>query len=251
MRVLFTIQYLGTRYAGWQTQANALAVQQVLEEALAQMVGAPVRTEGASRTDAGVHAAAQKAHADIDLPIPPLGLMRGLNDLLPSDIRVMAAEQVDDAFHCRFHAKRKLYVYRIWNEEVADVFRAATHAHVRQPLDHEAMDRAGRALVGRHDFRSFTVSAPEVSSTVRTVDVVGVQRQGSLVEIELAADGFLRYMVRRIAGSLIEIGRGAEDEGLIVAALEPGFAPARWTAPAGGLTLQAVEYPRPAPAEAR
>lgn len=242
MRILFTIQYLGTSYAGWQTQANATGVQQVVEAALTKMYAAPVRIEGAGRTDAGVHAAAQRAHADVPFEIEPRGMIRGLNDLLPADIRITAVENVADDFHARFDAKGKTYVYRIWNGPVADVFTAATHAHVGQPLDAEVMHRAGRPLAGSHDFAAFTVIAPEVSSTTRTIEMLRVEREGESIRIYVRADGFLRYMVRRIAGSLIEAGRGKLSADEVARSLEPEFLPARWTAPAKGLTLLDVHY---------
>lgn len=235
MRVLFTIQYLGTRYAGWQIQANATGVQQVIEEALAKMFGSAIRIEGAGRTDSGVHARAQRAHADLPFAIEHRGLLLGLNDLLPHDIRITGVENVPDDFHCRFKAKRKTYVYQIWNGSYADVFAFATHAYVAQPLDVTLMDRAARALAGTHDFAPFTVAEPEVSSTTRTVESVGVQREGDVVRIEITADGFLRFMVRRIAGSLMEIGRGKLDAAALLRE-------ARWTAPAKGLILWDIRY---------
>jgi tRNA pseudouridine38-40 synthase len=242
MRLLFTIQYLGTRYAGWQMQTNAIGVQQVIESALEKVYGQPVRIEGAGRTDAGVHAAAQRAHADVPFAIPHRGLLRGLNDLLPEDIRVLAIAEVSDGFHCRFDAKQKTYVYRIWNAEVADVFTARTHAHVGQPLEARAMNAAGQALVGSHDFRAFTVANPEVSSTQRSISAVTVEHEEPVIRIAVTADGFLRYMVRRIAGSLIEVGRGKLDADALQRSLEPAFEPARWTAPAHGLTLHEIRY---------
>ena len=242
MRILLTLQYLGTRYAGWQMQSNAVGVQQVVEEALARMYGAAIRIEGASRTDSGVHAAAQRAHADVPFEIPLRGMVRGLNDLLPSDVRVLRVESVADDFHCRFQAKMKVYAYRIWNAEVADVFAAETHAHVGQPLDETVMNQAAQVLAGEHDFRAFTVASPEVSSTTRTVQEVSVRREREAMSIEIVANGFLRYMVRRIAGSLIEIGRGKLDGAALATSLEPAFAEARWTAPAKGLTLMDVRY---------
>jgi tRNA pseudouridine38-40 synthase len=234
VRFLLTIQYLGTRFAGWQLQANALTVQQVLEETFGSMFGAPLRVEGSGRTDAGVHARAQRAHVDIPVPIEPRGLILGANNLLPHDVRIVAAEVVADDFHARFAARGKRYVYRIWNAAVADVFTFETHAHVAQRLDAERMHAAAQALAGTHDFRAFTVTEPEVATTVRTIRSASVARDGDAIRIELAADGFLRYMVRRIAGTLIEIGRGK---------LPPDvFADARRTAPAKGLTLWEVEY---------
>lgn len=235
MRILLTLQYLGTRYAGWQTQANAIGVQTVVEDALTKMFGAPVKIEGAGRTDAGVHARAQKAHADIPFDIPRRGFLLGINDLLPHDIRVTAIDDCPDAFHCRFDAKLKTYQYRIWNGPVADVFAFETHAFVAQQLDVARMQAAADLLRGTHDFRVFTVAEPEVSSTERTITAIRVEREGQVIRIEVTADGFLRFMVRRIAGSLIEAGRGK---------LEPAriFDQARWTAPAKGLILWDIRY---------
>ncbi|HEX6639515.1 MAG TPA: tRNA pseudouridine(38-40) synthase TruA [Thermoanaerobaculia bacterium] len=235
MRVLFTLQYLGTHYGGWQLQANAASVQQVLEDALARMFGENIRVHGAGRTDAGVHAEAQRAHADVPFEIPSRGLVLGLNQLLPHDVRITAADVVAEDFHARFDAKGKTYAYRIWNAEVADVFAAATHAHVAQLLDVDAMHDAAQLLVGTHDFKVFTVADPEVSSTVRTIESIALVRDGDRITLTVTADGFLRSMVRRIAGSLIEIGRGK-------LAKEALFGEARWTAPAKGLILLKVHY---------
>ncbi|MCU1228919.1 MAG: truA [Acidobacteria bacterium] len=235
MRYLLTLQYLGTRYAGWQTQANAVGVQQVIEEALSKTFAAPVKIEGAGRTDSGVHARAQRAHADLPREIETRGLVLGVNNLLPHDIRVVAAEQVADDFHCRFRSKEKTYVYQIWNAEVSDVFTYETHAHVPTRLDAALMHDALQPLRGMHDFAVFTVAAPEVSSTIRTITRAEVVRDGDAIRITIAADGFLRYMVRRIAGSLIEIGRGR-------LAPEAIITEARWTAPAKGLILESVKY---------
>ena len=242
MRYLFTLQYLGTRYAGWQRQANAIAVQQVVEEALSQMFNAPVHAEGAGRTDSGVHARAQRAHADLPFDIGDRGLLLGLNDLLPHDIRVTSLDRVADDFHCRFAAKRKTYVYQIWNGSIADVFAYDTHAHVAQRLDEKVMHDTAQCLAGEHDFRAFTVITPEVSSTRRTIEAIEVRREAQVVRIRVSADGFLRYMVRRIAGSLIEVGRGKLDGRAVGAALEPAFQEARWTAPAKGLVLWEIAY---------
>ncbi|HKR65632.1 MAG TPA: tRNA pseudouridine(38-40) synthase TruA [Thermoanaerobaculia bacterium] len=235
MRLLLTLQYLGTRYAGWQQQANALSVQQVVEEAMASMFGEPVRLHSAGRTDAGVHAEAQRAHVDVPFEIPSRGLILGLNQLLPPDVRIVDAQTVSDEFHARFDAKSKTYEYRIWNASVADVFASETHAHVAQELDVAQMHDAAQTLTGTHDFKVFTVADPEVESTVRTIGTISVIRDGSAIRIRVTADGFLRSMVRRIAGSLIEVGRGKLDATKL-------FTEARWTAPAKGLVLCAVHY---------
>jgi tRNA pseudouridine38-40 synthase len=235
VRVLLTLQYLGTNYAGWQSQTNATGIQNVVEKALATMFGTTIRIEGAGRTDAGVHAQAQRAHADVPFTIELRGFRQGLNNLLPRDIRVAAVDRVADDFHCRFAAKSKSYIYRIWNDEIADVFADQTHAHVPQPLDAGRMRVAAQALMGRHDFALFTVAGPEVSSTERTITSIDVIRNGAAIVIPVTADGFLRSMVRRIAGSLIEIGRGKMEPDAI-------WTEARWTAPAKGLTLWEVGY---------
>lgn len=241
-RLLLTVQYRGTRYAGWQRQENALAVQQVIEEALGSMFGQPIQIEGAGRTDSGVHAEAQRAHTDLPFEISDRGLILGLNNLLPADIRIRDCRHVEPAFHCRFDAKAKTYVYRILTGMVADVFLGDTHAHVRHPLDSVRMNEAAGLLRGRHDFRSFTVLRPEVSSTWRTIQSISVAATGNTFRIEVSADGFLRFMVRRMVGLLMEIGRGKLPPAAVSAALEPECQKVRWTAPAAGLTLLKIDY---------
>ena len=242
MRLLLTVQYLGTRYAGWQSQTNALAIQDVVEAALGKLCGMAVGVTAAGRTDAGVHAEAQKIHFDLPVAIPLVGLLRGLNDLLPPDIGVPEGREVPDDFHARFSASAKTYRYQIWNREIADVFLAPTHAHVRLPLDVDRMAAAAALLVGRHDFRAYTVLEPDATTTVRTIERNEVERRGDVIRIEVTADGFLRFMVRRIAGQLIEIGRGKLPVEAAGDALEPKFAEARWTAPPQGLVLANVRY---------
>ena len=243
MRFLLTIQYLGTRYAGWQSQANAVGVQQVIEAILEKSFGEKIVLYSAGRTDSGVHARGQRAHVDIPSVITPRGLALGLNDRLPPDIRISEALQVPADFHARFDAKRKTYVYRIWNHSVDDVFLAQTHANVRTRLDLEAMQEAIAPIVGTHDFKAFTVRAPEVSSTVRTVHSASIVSDGrGRFELSITADGFLRFMVRRIAGGMIEVGRRKLGRDGLKRSLDPTYAEARWTAPAHGLTLDSVEY---------
>lgn len=241
-RVLFTIRYLGTRYAGWQTQTNAVGVQQVIEEALSTLCKQPIKIEGAGRTDSGVHARGQRAHADLPMEMDGRGLLLGLNNLLPRDIRMVDVEPVAPDFHSRFDARRKTYVYQIWNSPIADPFADATHAHVPPPLDVGKMHEAALPLIGSHDFRSFTVANPKVSTTWRTIFALQLDRDGDVVRFTVTADGFLRFMVRRIVGSLLEVGQGKQPVSLVQDALEPGFGEARWTASANGLILANVEY---------
>lgn len=242
-RVLFTIEYLGTRLSGWQRQSNAPSVQQHIEEALEKIFKQPVIIEGAGRTDAGVHALAQRAHADLPFHIPHRGLLLGINTLLPEDIRIKSVSETADDFHCRFHARIKTYLYQIWNGTTVSVFHKETHAFVPSKLDVAAMKEAAVALVGKHDFRSYTVPEPEVTSTWRTIHAIEVSDRRPRVEIRVSANGFLRYMVRRITGLLIQIGTGAMPVSATRNALEPSFAESRWTAPANGLILENVSYP--------
>jgi tRNA pseudouridine38-40 synthase len=242
-RILLTIEYLGTRYSGWQRQENALAVQQVVEEALAIVCKERVDLHASGRTDAGVHALGQRAHADIPYDIPERGLILGLNSHMPHDVRIRAAERVASNFHARFSAKRKTYLYQIWNDMVANPFFDPTHVHVARPLDVGRMREAAAALVGTHDYRCFSVPDPEVSSTVRTISAVELVAKPRRVQIRVTADGFIRYQVRRIAGILIQVGTGAQPVGAVRDALEPVFAESRWTADARGLVLESVEYP--------
>jgi tRNA pseudouridine38-40 synthase len=241
-RVLLTIEFLGTRYAGWQRQENALAVQQVVERALETVCKEHVVVHSSGRTDAGVHALGMRAHADIPYDIPDHGLILGMNAEMPRDVRIRAVERVADDFHARFSAKRKTYLYQVWNDAVANPFFDPTHAHVPRPLDVERMREAAQALVGRHDFRSFSVPDPEVNSTVRTIERVELVAKPSRVQFRVTADGFIRYQVRRMAGILIQVGTGAQPVSAVAEALEPTFAESRWTADARGLVLESVEY---------
>lgn len=241
-RYLVRLQYLGTRYAGWQVQSNGLGVQQVVNEAVSRIAGLPIRVEGSGRTDSGVHADAQWIHFDSEHAIPPAGLVSALNGELPDDVRAIEARLVPDDFHVRFNARGKTYVYRIWNGPFDDVFHSATHAWVAAPLDLAAMSEAAAALVGHHDFRAFSVIAPTVSSTWRTVDSIDLAQDGPTLTITVTGRGFLRFMVRRIAGLLIEIGKGRLPASYAARTLEPEHAVARWTAPPNGLTLAHVNY---------
>ena len=244
-RVLLTIQYLGTRYAGWQRQENALGVQQVLEEAFERLFGQPFILESAGRTDSGVHSLGQRAHVDLPVVMPPRGLVLGINNLLPTDIRLAEVLPVAADFHARFQAKSKTYLYQIWNGSVVNVFFRETHAHVPGQLDERLMQEGADFLVGKHDFRCYTVLEPEVRSTWRTIYRIEVIRKRERIQIRVTGDGFLRYMVRRITGTLIEIGKGKLDPAAAGHALEPQHHEARWTAPASGLTLENVSYEQP------
>jgi len=178
-RVLLTVSYDGTAYAGWQRQQNALAVQQVLEEALRKLTGEKTLTvTGSSRTDAGVHALGQRVHFDTASRIPPDKFPFALNTCLPADIRVLEGRYVPAAFHARFDAAGKRYTYRIHNAPHASALYRHLCAHVPVPLQMEPMERSLQTLLGTHDFSAFQAAGGTAKTTVRTIEQVELTRQG-------------------------------------------------------------------------
>lgn len=243
MRVKLTIEYDGTNYAGWQRQENALAVQQVVEEALFRLTGKPHSITGASRTDAGVHAFGQVAHFDAQSRIPAEKYAYALNTVLPADVRIRDSRAVAEDFHARFSAKGKWYCYSIFNDAHASAILRNTHAHVMYPLDVDAMRREAQCAVGRHDFRAFAASGSVVKDTVRTIHSIEIARQGKCVSMQVRGNGFLYNMVRILAGTLIGVGTGKLEGGAVRRALASGSRlDLGVTAPACGLTLMEVFY---------
>lgn len=242
-RICLTVEYDGTAYSGWQRQLNALAVQQVLEEALSRLTRENIVVTGASRTDAGVHALGQRAHFDTECAIPAEKFAYALNTMLPTDIRVRASYQVADDFHARFGAKGKLYRYEMQDTPHASALHRNFRAHVIYPLDVEAMQREANAMLGTHDFAPFAASGSVVKDTVRTIYTVSVQREAECVRLLVSGNGFLYNMVRILAGTLMQVGTGKLAEGAIARALETGSRlDLGVTAPAHGLTLMEVYY---------
>ena len=243
MRIKLTIEYDGTAYAGWQRQENALAVQQVIEEALTKLTRARVVIAGASRTDAGVHALGQTAHFDTESRIPPDKYAFALNTMLPADIRIRKSEAVSEDFHARFSNKGKRYRYLIYQSPHAGALNRNTHAHVIYPLDDEKMRRELTALIGTHDFAAFAASGSVVKDTVRTIYSASLTRRGDELELLVEGSGFLYNMVRIIAGTLISVGAGRLEEGAFARAIQSGKRlDLGVTAPAHGLTLMEVYY---------
>ena len=243
MRIKLTIEYDGTAYAGWQRQENALAVQQVIEEALTKLTRARVVIAGASRTDAGVHALGQTAHFDTESRIPPDKYAFALNTMLPADIRIRKSEAVSEDFHARFSNKGKRYRYLIYQSPHAGALNRNTHAHVIYPLDDEKMRRELTTLIGTHDFAAFAASGSVVKDTVRTIYSASLTRRGDELELLVEGSGFLYNMVRIIAGTLISVGAGRLEEGAFARAIQSGNRlDLGVTAPAHGLTLMEVYY---------
>jgi tRNA pseudouridine38-40 synthase len=247
MRTLkLTLQYDGTDYVGWQRQSNGASVQGLVEDALGRIEGAPVTVHGAGRTDAGVHALAQVASVSLDSILPEAALGRALNAVLPAAVRVLGVEEVGTAFHARFNARAKTYEYRIVNAPLVSAFLYRHVWHVPQPLDLEAMRTAAAPLVGTHDFAGFQGSRSAAVTTERTILDLGWQDGGGFdlpLVFRVTGDGFLRYMVRNIVGTLVEVGSGRWDPRRLLSILgSRDRSHAGPTAPAQGLFLTHVTY---------
>ena len=241
--IKLTVSYDGTDFHGWQRQPGLRTVQELLEDALAQLTGTRPATNASGRTDAGVHALGQVVHFLTISHHSNETFVRALNAILPHDIRVLAAEEKPQAFHATLDAKSKVYRYAIDNGTFADVFQLRYCWHVHPPLDAAAMARAGRFLLGRHNFRSFETDWPNRMSSVRTIFDLTVERAGAFVTIEVEADGFLYNMVRSIAGTLMLVGAGKRSESWVADVLAgQSRVLAGPTAPAKGLFLVKVDY---------
>jgi tRNA pseudouridine38-40 synthase len=259
-----TLSYDGTAFYGWQVQPERPTVQGVLAAALEHITGERVLPQGSGRTDAGVHALGQVASFALAAPVPQENLMRALNRSLPQSIRVLRAEVVDESFHARHRAVRKIYEYRIFErkvetgsensdaERVCSPFVAPFAWDCRWPLRIEPMEQAAAMLLGTHDFTSFAASDPDLAqrdelsagpNPVKTVFASTVARENDLLRYRVTGSGFLHHMVRNIVGTLVDVGRGSlspTDVPRILAARDRSAAGP--TAPAQGLFLVQVEY---------
>jgi len=244
MRTLkFTIQYDGTAYVGWQRQASGTSIQGLLETALGRIEGAPVSVQGAGRTDAGVHALAQVASARVVTALDTATLARALNATLPPDVRVVSVEEAAPGFHARFGAAGKAYDYRICNGPIVSPFLYRYAWHIPQALDIAAMREASEALVGAHDFAAFQGSGSAVKSTEREITAIEWRDEAGLLVMRIEGSGFLRHMVRNIAGTLVEVGLGRSSRATvrdILASRDRTHAGP--TAPPQGLFLVGVRY---------
>jgi tRNA pseudouridine38-40 synthase len=240
-----TLEYDGSDFAGWQSQAQGeRTVQATLAAALAEVTSGPVRVVGAGRTDAGVHAEGQVAAATLETRLDAATLLRALNAKLPADLAVVAAATAQDGFDPRRAAKGKLYRYAVWNGAEPSPLRRRRWHHVREALELAAMRAAAAALVGRHDFASLQGAGSSATSTVRTLSRASVEGEArGEIRFELEGDGFLRHMVRNAVGTLLEVGLGRREPGSLPALLAArDRSRAGPTAPACGLTLVRVDY---------
>jgi len=242
--IKLTIQYDGTRYAGWQTQKNAKAIQQVIEGAIKRITGEKVNLTASGRTDAGVHAKAQIANFKTHSKLPLKNIRMALNSNLPRDIVVTGVEEAAAKFNSQHSARSKIYRYTIFNNDFMDPFLRKFAAKCFFRLDTKLMRKAAGHLIGRHDFTSFrTEDGEKDKDCVRTVKKIDIEKRGDLIYIDLEADGFLYNMARSIVGTLVEAGRGkirAEAVRDILSKRDRRFSGP--TMPAKGLCLMEVKY---------
>lgn len=239
------LQYEGTRYQGWQRQdSTGNTIQGKLEALLEKMTGTGfVQVNGSGRTDAGVHALGQVASFQLEIDMTPQEIMRYMNRYLPEDIKVIDICEMPERFHSRLNAKKKTYVYRIWNAPIPCVFERRYVYEMEEQLDLAAMERAAALLIGKHDFKAFTSTKKSKKSTVRTIESITIERKGNEVVLTYKGDGFLYHMVRILTGTLIEVGLHERDVLSVQTLLEKGTREMSGTlVPAKGLCLVTVEY---------
>ncbi|MEN8164561.1 MAG: tRNA pseudouridine(38-40) synthase TruA [Acidobacteriota bacterium] len=248
-RFRMVVAYLGSNYRGWQRQDNVPSVQAEVEKALAAVFdGLTATLEGSGRTDAGVHATGQVAHADLPATIPPASLVKALNHNLPETIRIRSAAVVPETFHSRINSRGKRYVYRIrWDgAPVLPPWQTLRSANIRPPKDPEHITSLVSMFRGRRDWAPFTVANPVTRTTVRTVFSATAVVQANGLRLEFVGDGFLRYQIRRMVGALLQVGWGHFDQSWLEAQLNSDrHSPDIFTAPARGLTLEHVYFRTP------
>jgi tRNA pseudouridine38-40 synthase len=238
------VEYDGTEFAGWQSQAHAAGLQDAVERALAFVAGAPVSATCAGRTDAGVHAVGQVIHFDTEAVRTPRAWVLGANTRLPSTIALQWAGQVAADFHARHSAVRRIYRYYILNSSARSALKRLRSAWIPRPLDAGAMHRAAQTLIGELDFSAFRSVECQSKSCMRRVERIAVHRDGDWVWMEITANAYLHHMVRNIVGTLMDVQREADPERAMQEILESrDRRKAGPTAPASGLYLMTVEYP--------
>ena len=237
------LEYDGSGFAGWQQQAKGRTVEAELKRALRSITGQEHKVYAAGRTDAGAHAEGQVVSFQTDGRISPRRLVGALNAKLPPDVAVLSAEEVPDTFHARYSARWRRYRYRYLDRPSRPALERGRCWQVRGPLDADAMAKAAKALVGKHDWTSYCSASEPPDARVREMRSARVLRRGDIVELELVAEGFLRGLARSIAGAMAEVGRGRRPPEWVGEVLEAhDRRRAARTAPAGGLTLVEVVY---------
>lgn len=249
MNFKLLIQYDGTDFHGWQVQENARSIQGELERVIGTLDDGDVKVAGSGRTDAGVHAEGQVANVMLRREFEPDRLRLATNGNLSRDIRVLDVEIAPNEFHARFSAKEKTYLYRVINAPVMSPFWRRFAHHESRQLDMLRMADAAKCFLGEHDWTAFASARSDGETRVRTISDFTInsiwdeRARASMIQFRISANGFLRYMVRSIVGTLLEVGRSEKDIDIIRTAIETGDRDlAGMTAPANGLTLLKVEY---------
>jgi tRNA pseudouridine38-40 synthase len=239
-----TIQYDGGRYKGWQRLGDdENTIQGKLEQVISKMTGESIEIVGCSRTDAGVHALGQIACFKTDQSYSEEEIKNYINTYLPQDISVIKVDLVPESFHARYHAKEKTYLYKIWNEEHPNPFMRKYSMHILKRLDIERMVLGSKSFLGRHDFTAFSNAKSKKKSMEREIYQVEIARIDGFVMIHISGDGFLYNMVRKMVGTLIEIGLGNQEENTISEILETkDRSKVNWLAEASGLYLEKIQY---------
>lgn len=253
-KIKLLLEYDGTAYQGWQIQKNRLTIQGIIEDRILKITGEQSRVIGASRTDAGVHALGQVAVFRTESRLDPETIKRALNALLPQDIRVLDASEVDDSFNPRDSAVKKSYFYIIANQRESSAFIYRYAWLVQQQLNLKSMIDAAQIHIGEHDFSSFRGTGSSTKNSVREVFSLSIERfekldfmtaslDGKFIKLRIEANGFLRHMVRNIVGTLVEMGRGRFTADRVKEILESRDRKlAGPTAPAIGLFLEKIMY---------
>lgn len=253
-RLKLTIAYDGRPWRGWQSQVNSATVQDQVENALRDLTGTQVSVQGSGRTDAGVHALAQVAHADVPdaLKMGGEAWVRALNVRLPPSIRIMACEDSPGEFHARFDAVGKIYCYRLWRGAVMSPFEQGRAWHLYGSLDLDLLHHGAGILTGMHNFARLSANRGDMSEDERREDADGLTRtvrridiipEGDVLRIEFEGDGFLYKMIRLMTGSLVQVARGRERlEWLSELVENPSGLKSNQCAPADGLYLVKVLY---------
>lgn len=242
-RIFITIEYKGTSYKGWQIQHGLSTIQGELTIALEKVCGHKINLVGSGRTDEGVHALAQTAHFDCDCTIPDNKFPYCCNVILPPDIKILSSIQVADNFHARFNAKKKTYLYKMYLSDICHPLRDELYAQAPNNLDVQKMQDACNYLVGKQDFTSFMAAGSTIKTTVREIYSASIIQKEDELYFEICGKGFLRNMVRIIAGTLIDISRGkifSADLPVIIESKKRKLC--GYTAPACGLYLKDVQY---------
>lgn len=241
--IKLTIEYDGSRFSGWQRQINGLSVEEIVDTAIKKLTKEDIKLYGSSRTDAGVHAKGQVANFLTNSVIPAHKYQPALNGMLPDDIVIISAEEVPMEFHSRYHSKGKAYSYKMINRKIRPAFMQNYVAHVPYDLDFGIMQKAAKAFLGTHDFSAFKSKGGSVKTSVRTINSLELIKEEQFITLHIDGDAFLYNMVRIIAGTLIDVGRGRIPYDSIDDIIgSKDRTRAGKTAPACGLCLERIYY---------